>query len=139
MIPDGFVERRNSKGELLDYKLIEPITFQDVDGRVKHTIKTAYYEADKQTLKDTPKRSVGQYDEYLAGAYHGKLSRNWKPTQLTLSEIISELNAGYGITPGLFNNPPDKSFRSKDYHVSSDFMLFDGDAWTPEHPPPDKP
>ena len=136
VIPDGFVERRNSKGELLDYKRIEPITFQDVDGRVKHTIKTAYYESDKQTLKDTPKRSVGEYDEYLAGAYHGKLSRNWKPTQLTLSEIISELNAGYGITPGLFNNPPDKSFRSKKYHVSSVFMLFDGDAWTPEHPPP---
>ena len=136
VIPDGFVERRNSKGELLDYKLIEPITFQDVDGRVKHTIKTAYYEADKQTLKDTPKRSVGEYNEYLAGAYHGKLSRNWKPTQLTLSEIISELNAGYGITPGLFNNPPDKSFRSKEHHVSSDFMLFDGDAWTPEHPAP---
>ena len=136
VIPDGFVERRNSKGELLDYKLIEPITFQDVDGRVKHTIKTAYYEVDKRTLKDKPKRSVGEYDEYLAGAYHGKLSRNWKPTQLTLSEIISELNAGYGITPGLFNNPPDKSFRSKEHHVSSVFMLFDGDAWTPEHPPP---
>ena len=136
VIPDGFVERRNSKGELLDYKLVEPITFQDVDGRVKHTIKTAYYEADQQTLKDKPKRSVGEYDEHLAGAYHGKLSRNWKPTQLTLSEIISELNAGYSITPGLFNNPPDKSFRSKEYHVSSVFMLFDGDAWTPEHPAP---
>ena len=136
VIPAGFVERRNAKGELLDYKLIEPITFQDVDGQVKHTIKTAYYEADKQTLKDKPKRSVGEYYEHLAGAYHGKLSRNWKPTQLTLSEIISELNAGYGITPGLFNNPPDKSFRSKKYHVSSDFMLFDGDAWTPEHPAP---
>ena len=136
VIPDGFVERRNAKGEFLDYKLVEPITFQDVDGRVKHTIKTAYYEADKRTLKDKPKRSVGEYDEYLAGAYHGKKSRNWTPTQLTLSEIISELNAGYGITPGLFNNPPDKSFRSKEHHVSSDFMLFDGDAWTPEHPAP---
>ena len=136
VIPDGFVERRNAKGELLDYKLTEPITIHDVEGRVKHTIKTSYYEADKQTLKDTPKRSVGEYDEYLAGAYHGKKSRNWKPTQLTLSEIISELNAGYSITPGLFNNPPDKSFRSKEHHVSSDFMLFDGDAWTPEHPAP---
>ena len=136
VIPAGFVERRNAKGEPLDYKLIEPITFQDVDGQVKHTIKTSYYEADQQTLKDKPKRTVGEYYEHLAGAYHGKLSRNWKPTQLTLSEIISELNAGYGITPGLFNNPPDKSFRSKKYHVSSDFMLFDGDAWTPEHPAP---
>lgn len=135
-IPQGFVERRNKKGEFLDYKLIEPITIHDVDGRAKHTIKTSHYEPDKRTLKPTPKASIGEYSKDLAGAYHGKLSRNWKQEQLTLSEIIRELNAGYSIAPGLYNNPPDKSFRSSEYIVNCQLILFDGDEWTPEHPAP---
>ena len=138
VIPQGFVERRNTKGKFLDYMLTETVTIQDVDGRAKHTIKTSYYEADKRTLKDKPKRSVGEYDEYLAGAYHGTLSRNWKPEQLTLSQVIDELNSGFSVAPGLFNNPPDKSFRSKEFHVLSHFILFDGEVWSNvSHPVPE--
>ena len=48
-IPKGFVERRNAKGEFLDYTLTLPVTIKDVDGREKHTVKTSYFEADKRT------------------------------------------------------------------------------------------
>ena len=71
-IPKGFVERQNAKGEFLDYTLTEPVTIQDVDGRVKHTVKTSYYEADKRTLKDKPKTAIGEYDSRLSSRYHGK-------------------------------------------------------------------
>ena len=135
-IPEGFVERRNAKGELLDYKLTEPVTIQDVDGRVKHTVKTAYYEADKRTLKDKPKTAIGEYDSRLSSRYHGTLSRNWYQEQLTVTEIIDVLNSGYSVAPGLFTPPENESRRSGEYIQHRDCILFDGDDWTAEHPAP---
>ena len=134
--PQGFVERRNKRGEFLDYRLIEPITIHDVDGRAKHTIKTTYYEADKRTLKDKPKPAFGVWVDGLGGKYNGKLSRNWKQEQLTLSEIISELNAGFSIAPGLFTPPKNQSRRSSEHIQHRLIILLDGDEWTAEHPAP---
>ena len=136
VIPSGFVERQNAKGEFLDYKRIEPVTIQDVDGHEKQTIKTAFYQADKRTLKDTPKTAIGEYNKRLSTRYHGTLSRNWYQEQLTLSQIIDELNAGYAIAPGLFNPEPNKSKRSGKYIQHRLIILLDGDDWTPEHPAP---
>ena len=136
VIPSGFVERRNTKGEFLDYKLIDLVTIQDVDGREKQTIKTSYYQADKRTLKDKPKPAIGEYDKRLSTRYHGTLSRNWYQEQLTLSQIFDELNAGYAIAPGLFNPPANKSKRTGKYIQHRHIILFDGEKWTDEHPAP---
>ena len=37
VIPQGFVEKRNKKGDFLYYTLTEPVTIRDVDGREKHS------------------------------------------------------------------------------------------------------
>ena len=132
----GFVEKRNAKGDFLYYTRTEPVTIQDVDGLSKHTIKTSFYEADQQTLKDEPKPAFGDWVDGLAGAYHGKLSRHWTQEQLTLAEIINELNSGYAIAPGLFTPPENESKRSGDFCEHRQIILFDADEWTPEHPAP---
>ena len=136
MIPQGFVERRNTKGKFLDYMLTEPVAIPDVDGRAKHTIKTSYYEADKRTLKDKPKPAFGEWVDGLAGKYNGRKSRNWYQEQLTLTEIINELNSGFAIAPGLFNPPENESKRSAEHILHRLIILLDGDDWTPEHPAP---
>lgn len=135
-IPTGFVEKRNKKGDFLYYTLTEPVTIRDVDGRDKQTIKTTYYQADKRTLKDTPKTAYGVWVEGLAGTYHGRLSRNWTQEQLTLAEIIDVLNAGFAFAPGRFYPAENESFRSGDYCEHRQIILFDGDDWKPEHPAP---
>ena len=135
-IPPGFVEKRNAKGNFLYYTLTEPVTIRDVDGRNKQTIKTTFYEADKRTLKDTPKPAFGVHIEGLAGAYHGKLSRHWKQEHLTLSAIIDNLISGFAIAPGLFNSPKNASFRSGNYCEHRQIILFDADEWTEAHPAP---
>ena len=135
-ITPGFVERRNTKGKFLDYMLTEPVAIQDVDGRAKHTIKTSYYEADKRTLKDKPKPAFGEWVDGLAGKYNGRKSRNWYQEQLTLTEIINELNSGFAIAPGLFNPRENESKRSAEHILHRLIILLDGDDWTPEHPAP---
>ena len=135
-ITPGFVEKRNAKGDFLYYARTEPVTIQDVDGKAKHTIKTAYYEADQQTLKDKPKPAFGVWVDGLAGAYHGKLSRHWTQDHQTLQAIIDNLNSGFAIAPGLFNPPKNASFRSGDYCEHRQIILPDADEWTEEHPAP---
>ena len=135
-IPKAFVEKRNKKGDFLYYTLTEPVTIQDVDGREKHTVKTSYFEADKRTPKETPKTALGVWVDGLAGKYHGSKSRNWKQEQLTLASVIDALNNGFAIAPGLFRQPDGESFRSGDSIQHRNFLLLDGDEWTPEHPPP---
>lgn len=135
-IAPGFVERRNAKGNFLYYTRTEPVSILDVDGRTKHTVKTSYYEADKRTLKETPKPSFGERIDGLAGAYHGKLSRHWTQDHQTLKTLIGNLNSGYAIAPGLFNAQKNKSVRSGDYCEHRQIILPDADEWTPEHPAP---
>ena len=106
-MPPGFVEKRNAKGKFLYYVLTEPVTIQDVDGKAKHTIKKSFYEADQQTLKDTPKPAFGERIDGLAGAYHGKLSRHWTQDHQNLQAIIDNLNSGFAIAPGLLDGLPD--------------------------------
>ena len=135
-IAPGFVERRNAKGNFLYYTRTEPVSILDVDGRTKHTVKTSYYEADKRTLKETPKPSFGEWIDGLAGAYHGKLSRHWTQDHQTLKTIIDNLNSGFAIAPGLFNPPKNRSVRSGDSCEHRQIILPDADEWTPEHPAP---
>ena len=106
----------------------EPFTVIDVDGKKHDTI------IKRNTDK---KHAIGIYDEHLAGKYHGRLSRHWKPEQHTADGIIKILNAGYSVAPGLYDNPPDKSHRSGNYRVWTDVVLFDGDEWTESHPAPE--
>ena len=47
-IAQSFVENRSKKGDFLHYSLIEPVNILDVDGKEKVTIKTSYYEQDRQ-------------------------------------------------------------------------------------------
>ena len=135
-IPKGFVERRNAKGEFLDYTLTLPVTIKDVDGREKHTVKTSYFEADKRTSKEKPSTALGIWVDGLAGKYHGRKSRNWIQEQLTLASVIDELNNGFAIAPGFFTQPEGESFRSGDYIQHRQIILLDGDEWTAEHPAP---
>ena len=135
-IPKGFAERHNAKGQFLDYKVTEPITIQDVDGREKHTTRTSFFEVSDKQPKNEPAPYIGEWVDGLAGKYHGRLSRNWKQGQLTLTEIISVLNAGYAFAPGLFDPPAGESHRSGDFCEERQIVLFDGDEWTDEHPAP---
>ena len=136
VIPQGFVEKRNTKGDFLYYTLTETVTIRDVDGRTKHTVKTSFFEADKRTPKEKKKTEFGVYTEGLASRYHGKLSRNWTQEQLTLAEIINELNSGYAIAPGLFTPRENESKRSSEHIQHRLIILLDGDDWTPEHTAP---
>ena len=106
----------------------EPFTVIDADGKTLDTI-----------IKRHPdkKDEIGVYDENLAGMYHGRLSRNWKPETHTADGIIKILNAGYSVAPGLYDNPPDKSHRSGNYRAWTDVILFDGDEWSDAHPAPE--
>ena len=129
-----FIEKKDRKGEFLCYEQTTPIEILDVDGKIKKTVKTSYYQQDKDTQHKKP--SIGVYTKYLAARYHGTKSRNWKQAHLTLQEIIDELNSGYAIAPGEFQPEPDKSIRKAEYCMSRQVILFDADEWTPEHPAP---
>ena len=134
-IPKGFAERHNAKGQFLDYKVTEPITIQDVDGREKHTTRTSFFDTDKKE-KNKPAPFIGEWVDGLAGEYHGRLSRNWQRERRTLTEIIDVLNAGYAVAPGLFAPPAGASHRTGDFCEERQIVLFDGDEWTDEHPAP---
>ena len=123
-------------GEFLRYEKTEPFEITDVDGKVKKTVKTSHYLADKVTPYLDKKAEIGVLINGLAGSYHGKKSSNWTKENLTLQEIIDTLNAGYAIAPGFFNPPPGESIRMAKYCEYREFILFDGDEWTPERPAP---
>ena len=135
-IPSGVIETRHKKtGEILHLSQTEIFDVHDVDGKVHKTIKTVFMEPDGTPSKKR-KAEIGVWTDYLAGKYHGKLSRNWKQEHLTLDEILDIINAGYAFAPGRFDNPPDKSHRSGDYCAERSLILYDGDEWTEEHPAP---
>ena len=123
-------------GKFLRYDKTEPFELLDVDRKVKKTVKTSYYLADKVTPYRDKKAAIGVWINGLAGSYHGKKSSNWTKENLTLQEIIDTLNAGYAIAPGFFNPPPGESIRTAKYCEYREFILFDGDEWTPERPAP---
>ena len=133
-IQKGFVENRSKKGDFLHYSLVSPVTILDVNGREKDTIKTSYFEQDKQT--EHKKTAYGVWVEGLAGTYHGRKSRNWKQDCLTLSDIIEVLNAGFAFAPGRFAPPANESYRSGDYCEEREIILLDGDEWSHECPAP---
>ena len=135
-IPTDVIETRHKKtGDILHLSKTEPFEVYDVDGTVHKTVKTVFFEPNgTPMIKRKPE--IGVWTDYLAGKYHGKLSRNWKQEYLTLEEILEVLNAGYAFAPGRFDNPPDKSHRSGDYCAERSLILYDGDEWTEEHPAP---
>ena len=137
-VPKGFTEKRSKMGKFLHYARIETVSIEDVDGKLKQTIRTDYFEADKITPKQTPKTAYGEYDKYLADSYHGRKSRHWQNEYLTLKEIIGVLNAGYAFAPGYFNAAPGESQRSAGCCQYREIILFDGDEpiWTPQNPAP---
>ncbi|MDE0686465.1 MAG: hypothetical protein OXI63_26360 [Candidatus Poribacteria bacterium] len=133
-IPQGFVEKRSKNGDFLHYSHTKLVTIQDVDGREKQTTRTAFFDANKQP-KNEPAPFHREWIQGLAGKYHGRLSHNWKQENLTLTEIIDLLNAGYAFAPGFFNAPPGESHRFADYCEHCPLILFDGNEWTDEHAP----
>ena len=134
-INTDFIEKRDRKGNFLYYEQTIPVEIVDVDGKIKKTVKTSYYQQNKVTpyLK---KPAFGVHTKYLASRYHGTKSCNWKQEYLTLQEISNTLNSGYAIAPGEFQPPKDESIRSSEYCMSRQFILFDADEWTAEHPAP---
>ena len=131
------IKTLSDKAELTGFRFVRPSTLPDgaepfvvidVDGKTHDTI----------IKRNTDKKDeIGVYDENLAGIYHGRLSRHWKPETHTADGIIKILNAGYSVAPGLYDNPPDKSHRSGNYRAWTDVVLFDGDEWTDAHPAPE--
>lgn len=135
-IPEGFVDNRSKNGKFLHDARTLPIDILDVDGHIKHTIRTDYYAADKRTPHPKMKTAYGVYAKYLANTYHGSKSCNWHPENLTLEEIIAVLNAGAAFAPGYFNPPIGESQRSAKYCQYRQIILSDADEWNTEHPPP---
>lgn len=135
-INTDFIEKRDRSGEFLYYQQTTPVEILDVDGQQKRTVKTSYFLADKQTPYPDKKAEIGIYNGELAGKYHGAKSRHWKQKFLTLNEIIDVLNKGYAIAPGEFNPPPNESIRKSEYCTQRQFILFDADEWTSDHPAP---
>lgn len=129
-----FTEKKDKKREFLYYEQTTPVEIVDVDGTVKKTVITSYYQQDKVTPYSNKKPMIGIPKKYLAGKYHGRKSSNWKQEYLTLQEIIDALNAGYAIAPGEFQVPEGESIRRAEYCISRQFILFDADEWTAEHP-----
>ena len=127
----------NKHGEIIGRVSVSIWEIKDVDGRVKQLVKREYFAPDGSP---DPKRktSYGAYNSTLAGAYHGRKSRNWEPEALTLAGIIGTLKLGFSFAPGVFDNPPDESHRSGNYCASREIVLFDADEWSSEHPPPER-
>ena len=131
------IKTLSDKAEITGFRFVRPSTLPDgaepfavidVNGKTHDTI------IKRNTNK---KDEIGVYDENLAGIYHGRLSRHWKPETHTADGIIKILNAGYSVAPGLYDNPPDKSHRSGNYRAWTDVVLFDGDEWSDAHPAPE--
>ena len=131
-IETGQTEHWDKKGQHIGYveKCIVPI--KDFDGE-KRTLRTDFLDLDGVPTRQP---TFGVYDDDLAGRYHGKNSRNWKPMQLTLNELIGLLNSGYAVAPGKYDPPAGKSRRSSEYQAYQRLILFDGDEWSETCPAP---
>ena len=125
----------NEKGKQIGYKHIDNISIKDVDGSTWDTICTEFFDLNKEPRKK--RTHIGVHKQFLASRYHGKHSKNWNPECFTLAEIIRELNDGYAVAPGLFKPPKGESHRSNEHCHHRQFILFDGDEWTLEHPAPE--
>ena len=124
----------NKKGGQIGHKHIDSISIEDVDGITWDTIRTEFFDLNTEPRKkDT---QIGVHKQFWASRYHGDRSKNWKPEYLILAEIIRELNNGYAVAPGFFKPPEGESNRKSKYCHHRQFILFDGDEWTPEHPAP---
>ena len=131
-IETGKTEHRDKDGQHIGYVQKCIVTIKDFDGE-KQTLRTDFYNLDGVSTRQP---TFGVYDDYLAGRYHGENSRNWKPAQLMLNELIGLLNSGYAVAPGKFDPPAGESRRSSKYQAYQRFMLFDGDVWSETCPAP---
>ena len=131
-IETGVTERRDKKGQHIGYVEKCIVTIKGFDGK-KRTLRTNFFDLDRVPTRQT---AFGVYDDQLAGRYHGENSKNWKPTQLTLNELINLLNRGYAVAPGRFDRSPAKSHRSSKYQAYQRLILFDGDEWSETCPAP---
>ena len=131
-IETGRTERRDKEGEHIGYVEKCIVTIKDFDGE-KRTLRADYLDLNRVPTRQP---TFGIYDDQLAGRYHGENSKNWKPTQLTLSELSDLLNSGYAVAPGRFDPPAGKSRRRSEYQVYQRLILFDGDEWSEKCPAP---
>ena len=131
-IETGKTERWDKKGQHIGYVQKRIVTIKDFDGE-KRTLRTDFYNLDGVSTRQP---TFGVYDDQLAGRYHGENSKNWKPTQLRLNELIGLLNSGYAVAPGKYDPPPEKSRRSSKYQAYQRLILFDGDEWSAMCPAP---
>ena len=131
-LKQGKTEHWDKEGQHIGYVEKCIVTIKDFDGE-KRTLRTDFFDLDGVTTRQP---TFGVYDNYLAGRYHGKNSKNWKSTQLTLNELIGLLNDGYAIAPGKFNPPAGKSWRTSEYQTYQRLILFDGDEWSTMCPAP---
>ena len=129
-----FIERRNKHGKFLHYERKTIITFTDVDGIEKQTVKTEYF--DRYQTTRVKQDVIGVWEEGLAGRYHGHKSRNWRLEHLTLEQVIVLLNDGYAFAPGYYEAAEGESRRSAVACQYRDTILLDIDEWTSEHPAP---
>ena len=131
-IETGVTERRNKERQHIGYVEKYIVTIRDFDGE-KRTLRTDFLDLDGVPILQP---TFGVYDNQLAGRYHGENSKNWRPTQLTLNELINLLDSGYAVAPGKFDPPAGKSRRSSEYQVYQRLTLFDGDVWSETCPAP---
>ena len=131
-IETGVTERRDKERQHIGYVEKCIVTIRDFDGE-KRTLRTDFLGLDGVPMLQP---TFGVYDNQLAGRYHGENSKNWKPTQLTLNELINLLDSGYAVVPGKFDPPAGKSRRSSKYQAYQRLILFDGDVWSEKCPSP---
>ena len=125
---------KNGSGEIIGYDVKTRVSIMDVDGVLKHTLKTTHLTADKSAERTNP--AYGIHNSREAGKYHGKLSSNWRKAKLTPRQIVDELSAGHAIAPGEFIDKKGVSRRSRDSIQHRQMFLFDGDEWDEAHPAP---
>lgn len=138
IVPNNFTadfsERRDKRNKFLYYEQTSITHIRDVDGIIKQTIKTEYFDVDKRTR--IKQEAIGVWQNGLAGSYHGRNSCNWKLEHLTLQEIITLLNTGFAFAPGYYEAADGTSLRTASACQYRDIILPDIDEWTPEHPAP---
>ena len=114
------------------YEVRSPVTVLDVDGVLKPTLKTEFFNADGTVRKKT---AFGVY-RGDGWRFHGRLSCKWEPACLSAEEILGALGRGESITPGAFRVEDGLSRRSKHSIVSVGFLLMDLDDWSDAVPAP---
>lgn len=105
---------------------------RDVDGVLKKTLKTEYFDADGAVRKKTAlgvNRKGGK-------SFHGYLSGNWEPEVLSPEQVIAVLGEGYSITPGCFRQEAGLTRRGRASMESVEFILMDADDWDDACPAP---